>query len=259
MNYYGRIEQPSPILNVNQKLWTFDPAKNISKPYLWDVDIIKGPPDNVSIFQANVQDQAAIGLRLDRVNQNNSDVWTTLHIRQDLHGQALDAVFRSEISLMVFPTFHLWFDPNTHSPENAFGIEINDGTNLLWFVFADGPTETFQLPHHRIVLTQTPLNEWSTRTVDIATQWKDAGWTEPESLSFILILGTTLLHPGTWVGYFSNLSVNVAPYQAENLSSGARLAIIIVDAVVILGLASITLLIERGQGKGSGGRWRSKT
>lgn len=257
MTYYGRIEQPSPILNVNQKLWTFDPAKNTSKPYLWDVDIIKGAPDNVSIFQANIKNQSAIGLRLDRVNENNSDVWTTLHIRQDLHGQALDAVFRSEISLMVFPTFHLWFDPNTHTPENAFGIEINDGTNLLWFVFTDSPTETFQLPHHRIILTETPLNEWSTRTVDIATQWKDAGWTKPDSLSFMLIIGTTLLHTGIWVGYFSNLNVNVTPYQAESLSSGARLAIITIDAVVILGLATTTLLIERRQSKRNSSRRRS--
>jgi F0F1-type ATP synthase membrane subunit c/vacuolar-type H+-ATPase subunit K len=243
---------------VNQKLWTFDPTKNITKPYLWDVDIIKGPPDNVSIIQTSVQNQAAIGLKLDRVNQNNSNVWTTLHIRQDLHGQALDAVFRSEISLMVFPTFHLWFDTITHSPENTFGIEINDGTNLLWFVFSDSQSQTFQLPHHRIVLTETPLNEWSTRSVGIAAQWQAAGWKKPDSLSFILILGTTLLHPGTWVGYFANLSVNVATFQAESLSSGARLGILIADALVILGLTAIILLMEKRQRNRSGGRRRSK-
>jgi hypothetical protein len=257
MNYYGRIEQPSPILNVNQKLWTFDPAKNTAKPYLWDVDIIKGPPDNVSIFQADVQTQTATGLRLDRVNQNNTEVWTTLHVRQDLHGQGLGAIFRSKISLMVFPTFHLWFDPKTHTPQNAFGVEINDGTNLLWFVFGDSASQVIQLPSHRIVLMQTPLSEWSSREIDIAAEWHAVGWAQPKSLSFILILGTTFLHPGTWVGYFSNISVNVAPLQAESLSSAARLGVFIVDALVILGLTSILMLIERRQNKPSG-QQRSK-
>jgi hypothetical protein len=42
MSYYGQVDQPSPLLNTNMKYWTPDPANNITKPYLWQVDIIKG-------------------------------------------------------------------------------------------------------------------------------------------------------------------------------------------------------------------------
>jgi hypothetical protein len=258
--FYGQVFQPSPLLNTNMKFWTIDPTKNIPTPYLWTIDVIQGPTDNVTVYQTSVADRPSIALRVDRSNPNNSQVWTTLHVRQDLRGQALQAIFRSKITLDVYPTFPYWYNPNSKNPENTFGIEINDGTNLLWYVFADEPTQIFQLPHHRIILTQTPLNTWSSKEIHIASQYAEAGWKTPESISFILILGTTWIHPGDWVGYFSALSVNVAPLQTQNLSPTQTLTVLAIDAVVLILLGAILVGYRKrkipGRAKRARGRVR---
>ncbi len=249
MNYYGQIYEPSPLLNTNMKFWTIDPTKNVTKPYLWEVDIIKGSSDNVSIFQTNVDNRAAIALRIFRSTENISSIWTTVHVRQDMRGPALDAVFRSTISLWVFPTFPYWYNPDSKNPENAFGIEINDGTNLLWYIFTDAPSQVFQLPHHRIVIMETPLNSWSLREVDIGRELEAAGWKRPDSVSFIVLLGTTWVHPGTWIGYVSGMSVEVRPRQAGTLPSSSRLAILVVDTVIITTITATMLLLQRNKAK----------
>jgi hypothetical protein len=219
--------------------WTIDPIKNITTPYLWTIDLIKGPTDNVSVFQAVVGGRTALGLQVIRTNANNSQIWTTVHVRQDLRGQALNAIFRSNITLDVFPTFQYLYDPDTKNPENAYGVEINDGTNLIWYLFADEPNQIVQLPHHRIVLTQTPLRIWSTRTLNISSQYAAAGWEKPVSISFTLILGTTWLHLGNWLGYFSNLSVAVPPIQGQRLSITQTAIVFSVDVLVIIFLTGV--------------------
>lgn len=227
------------------KFWTIDRTKNITRPYLWEVDIIKGNLDNVSIYPTTTENRPSLALKIVRNNRNSTDVWSTVHVRQDLRGRALDMIFRSQISLWVFPTFPYWYGLDSKNPENTFGIEINDGVNLLWYVFADSPSQIFQLPHHRIVLIQTPLNTWSLREVDIATQFEEAGWKKPESVSFILILGTTWLHPGSWVGYVSGLNVNVNPLQTNTLSSMQVIALLFGDSVIILALVMVTVILQR--------------
>ena len=243
--YYGQVFQPSPLLNTNMNFWTIDPTNNLTTPYLWTIDLIKGPTDNVSVFQAVVGGREAVGLRVIRVNGNNSQIWTTVHVRQDLLGQALNEIFTANISVDVFPTFQYLYNTQTKNPENAFGIEINDGTNLIWFIFADEPSQVFQLLHTRIVLTQTPLNVWSTRIINIATQYAAAGWKKPYSISFTLLLGTTWLHLGDWVGYFSNLSVTLPPFQTHKLSSGAVMAVLLADAFVVIFLGAVMAVYMR--------------
>jgi hypothetical protein len=243
--YYGEVFQPPPLLNGNMQYWTIDPTKNITTPYLWTIDLIQGPTDNVSVFQAAVAGRTALGLRVIRTNANNSQIWTTVHVRQDLHGQALDAIFNSNITLDVFPTFQYLYNPDTKNPENAFGVEINDGTNLIWYLFADEPSQIFQLPHHRIILTQTPLNIWSTRTLNISSQYAAAGWEKPVSISFTLIIGTTWLHLGNWVGYFSNLSVTVPPIQTQRLSTMQTVTVFSADVLVILCLAGVVAVYAK--------------
>ena len=245
ISLYGQVFEASPLLNTNMKFWTIDPTKNITTPYLWQVDVIKGPHDNVSISQIEAAGRQSLGLNLSRSNQNNTGIWTTVHVRQDVHGLALDALFRSQVSLWVYPTFPYRNDPNTKSPENTFGVEINDGTNLVWYVFADNQSQIFQLPHHRIVLMQTPLKTWSLRELDIGKQFQAAGWKEPQSLSFILIMGTTWVHPGAWGGYFSSLNVKVAARLTEGLSATQRMGIVIADGLVILGIAVGAFVLQR--------------
>ena len=239
--FYGQVFQPPPLLNTNMKYWTVDPTKNILTPYLWTIDLIEGPTDNISVYQTVIADHSSIALRVVRSDRNNSQIWTTVHVRQDVRGQALAAIFRSNITINVYPTFTYVYDPTSKNPENTFGIEINDGTNLLWYVFANETNQVFQLPHTRIILTQTPLNAWSTREINIASQYEAAGWKMPESISFTLILGTTWLYPGNWVGYFSGLSVEVSPLQTQSLSPTQTLTVLTIDAIVIILLGVVML------------------
>jgi len=243
--YYGQVFQSPPLLNTNMQYWTIDPTKNITTPYLWTIDLIQGSTDNASVFQAVVGGRNALGLRVVRTNANNSQIWTTVHVRQDVHGQALDAIFRSTITLDVFPTFQYLYNPNTKNPENAFGVEINDGTNLIWYIFADEPSQIVQLPHHRIILTQTPLNLWSTKTLNISSEYAAAGWNRPVSISFTLIIGTTWLHLGNWVGYFSNISVTVPPMQIQRLSTMQTVTVFSADVLVIIFLAAVVAVYRK--------------
>jgi hypothetical protein len=236
---YGQVFEPSPLLNTNMSYWTTDPTKNITTPYLWTIDLIQGPTDNASVYQATVAGRRAVALRVERTNTNNSQIWTTIHVRQDLRGEALEAIFRSNISIDVYPTFQYLYDQDTKNPENAFGVEINDGTNLIWYIFANETNQVVQLPHHRIVVTQTPLNAWSTRQVDISSQYVAAGWKMPNSISFTLILGTTWLHPGDWVGYFSDLTVNVAPLRTQTLSSTQTTTVLVANVLVVIFLGGV--------------------
>ena len=243
--YYGQVFQSPPLLNSNMQYWTIDPTKNVTTPYLWTIDLIQGPSDNTSVFQAAVAGRTALGLRVIRSNANNSQIWTTVHVRQDVRGQALDAIFLSNISVDVFPTFQYLYNPDTKNPENVFGVEINDGTNLIWFIFADEPSQIVQLPHHRITLTRTPLNLWSTRTMNISSQYTAAGWEKPDSISFTFIIGTTWLHLGNWVGYFSNLSVTVPTVQLQRLPTTQTLTVFSADALVIIFLAGVVAVYEK--------------
>jgi hypothetical protein len=248
ISFYGQVFQPPPLLNTNMQFWTIDPTKNLTTPYLWTIDLIRGATDNASVYRASVDGRNAIALRVERTNPNNSQIWTTIHVRQDARGQALDAIFHSKITVDVFPTFQYLYDASTKNPENTFGVEINDGTNLLWYVFADEPNQTVQLPHHRIILTQTPLNVWSTREIDIATEYANAGWKEPVSISFTYIIGTTWLHLGNWVGYFSDLSVTVPTVQTQVLSPSQRGMVLSADALVVIFLAGGVMVYRRRKG-----------
>jgi hypothetical protein len=58
--FYGQVFQPPPLLNTNMKYWTIDPTKNLLTPYLWTIDVIEGPSDNISVYQTVVADRAAI-------------------------------------------------------------------------------------------------------------------------------------------------------------------------------------------------------
>ena len=245
ISFYGQVFEPPPLLNTNMQYWTIDPTKNITTPYLWTIDLIKGPTDNASVYRATVGGRNAIALRVERTNPNNSQIWTTIHVRQDVRGQGLNAIFYSKIMVDVFPTFQYLYDASTKNPENTFGVEINDGTNLLWYVFADEPSQTVQLPHHRIILTQTPLNVWSTREIDIASEYANAGWKEPVSISFTFIIGTTWLHLGNWVGYFSDLSVTVPTLQTQTLSTSQTGTILSADVLVVIFLAGALMVYRR--------------
>jgi len=92
-------------------------------------------------------------------------------------------------------------------PKNVFGIEINDGTNLLWIIFSEQPDEIYQIKGHLIVIINTPMNTWSHREVQVRNYYTYAGWKPPTEVALILLVGATRDMPGEYAGFFEEIKV----------------------------------------------------
>ncbi len=91
-------------------------------------------------------------------------------------------------------------------PKNAFGLEINDGENLVWILFSDGEEITYTFPHHRIVVVHTTMGEWTYHEVNVADEYFKLVDKQPNSISIILLMGVSKDLPGSYQGYFSNIT-----------------------------------------------------
>jgi len=136
-------------------------------------------------------------------------VWASIHVKQDLRNEEAENLFYSKVGVWVYPTFSYIRDEKTLDPANSFGIEINDGSHVLWFIFSDKNVGTYTLNGHRIVVIDTPLNQWSYREINIAAEYIDEGWSKPKSFTFMLIIGLTQAVEGERVGFFREITVEL--------------------------------------------------
>lgn len=239
---YGQEYQPPPLLNTTFKYWTLVPGTNQTKPYLWKTDFLKGPDDLLRVTEDTVQGESALGMHVYQDGLNDTFDWAMLHVRQDLRGKAAATVFENNVGVWVYPTFSYHADPINKNPLNAFGIEINDGTHIVWFVFSRGEGARYEFRLHRIIIVTTPLNQWSYREVNIKAEYEAAKWPVPGSFSFILMTGATKPDPGWYAGYFKMVTVTgrttVAAQSSEPTSR-------ITASVSILGLTNLmTIRVE---------------
>ena len=206
--YYGVGEQPPVLMNTQFKIFTQDPYTNASKPYLWNTVYYKGPNDTAFIRSDVVEEEPCLGMHVHQDGINDTYDWVTIHVKQDLKGHSLRRAFQNEIHLWVYPTFSYKNYEETGDPRNVFGLEINDGNHIVWFVFSDKNQGVYQIKNHRIVVIETPLNQWSLRKIDVGQEYEKAGWTMPEDASFILILGATKHDPGWRAGYIKEILIS---------------------------------------------------
>lgn len=218
---YGQAYQAPPILNTTFKYWTMVPGTNETKPYLWQADFIKGPGDLLWAREDVVDEEEALGMHVYQNGLNDTFDWAMLHVRQDLRGNAAARVFMNDVGVWVYPTFAYHPDPISDNPRNAFGIEINDGTYITWFIFSPGEPRVYEFKLHRIIIVPTPLNEWSYREINIKAQYEEAKQPAPGSFSFILITGATKLDPGSYAGYFKSVVVTDHSSLGAEISQGA--------------------------------------
>lgn len=204
---YGKTNDYPIILNPKFKYFTKDPITGDQKPFLWEVTYTIGPNDSAFIRHDVIEGKECLGLHVYQDGANDTYSWANIHVKQALRGQTASRFFSSKIGLWVYPTFSYAQDPNSKEPGNVFGIEINDGKHLLWFIFSDSPSGFYQLRNHRIVLVNAALNQWTHVQIDVLSHYKQAGWEEPSDLSFILISGATKATPGNYAGYYSELNI----------------------------------------------------
>ena len=103
------------------------------------------------VTEDTVQGESALGMHVYQDGLNDTFDWAMLHVRQDLRGKAAAKVFENNIGVWVFPNFSYHPDPVNRNPRNAFGIEINDGMHIIWFIFSTGDRALYEFRLHRII------------------------------------------------------------------------------------------------------------
>jgi hypothetical protein len=202
---YGKGKYEPIFINGDFKYWTKD-SNNGRKPYCWQIDRFQSANDSILIFPAEVDGLRCLAIEIYQDGEDGAYPWVTAHVRQEVRGEALRSLFDSKIGIWVHPSFSYAFDETTMKPKNAFGIEVNDGENLIWFLFSDKGEGTYTLPHHRIVVLEAPLGEWSYHEVDVAAEYGKLTRKQPNSISIILLMGVSKDLPGKYIGYFANMT-----------------------------------------------------
>ncbi|MGQ9542721.1 MAG: hypothetical protein ACUVTM_01340 [Candidatus Bathyarchaeia archaeon] len=195
------------ILNPKFKYLTRDRETGGYKPFLWEVTYTKGPGDHALTRHDTVEGVECLGLHVYQDGANDTYNWASIHVKQMFRGEYISRLFESRMEVWVYPNFSFSRDPLSMEPWNVFGVEVNDGKNMMWIIFSDGQDEVYQLRNHRIILVSTPLNRWSNRQIDLDKLYLDAGWERPEDLSLILICGATKMVSGKYNGYIREIRV----------------------------------------------------
>jgi len=211
---YGGVHYGPIFINGDFKYWTQDAEHGGMKPYCWQIDQSRSDNDSIRIYRTEVDGQRCVGVYLYQDGEDSINPWVSVHIRQEVRGLVLHELFCSKIGIWVYLNTSYIFDEVTMKPKNAFGIEVNDGENLIWFIFSDGEEMAYALPHHRIVVSKAPLREWSYHEVDVMAEYKKSTNKQLDSISIILLMGVSKDCPGRYQGYFSNVT---AVYSTNRL------------------------------------------
>jgi len=209
---YGTTLEPPAIVNPRFKYWTVDPAWKFRKPLGWEVSLLIGPGDEAFPLQDDVDGRFCLGMHVYQDGGDDSHLWATLHVRQNLNRRATQKLLEGTLGVWVYPTFLHERYPWSGHPKNVFGIEINDGTNVLWIVFSQQRNEIYQISGHQIVIIDTPLNRWSYREVQIGKYYASVGWKLPSEVALIFLVGATrgaggLTIRGWYAGFVQEVKV----------------------------------------------------
>jgi hypothetical protein len=209
---YGTTLEPPAIVNPRFKYWTVDPTWKFRKPLGWEVSLLIGPGDEAFPLQDDVDGRFCLGMHVYQDGGDDSHLWATLHVRQNLNRRATQKLLEGTLGVWVYPTFLHERYPWSGHPKNVFGIEINDGTNVLWIVFSQQRNEIYQISGHQIVIIDTPLNRWSYREVQIGKYYASVGWKLPSEVALIFLVGATkgaggLTIRGWYAGFVQEVKV----------------------------------------------------
>lgn len=201
----GKVDYQPIFLNGKFQYWTRDVKQGDTKPYCWQIDRFQSANDVIAIYPTEVQGRKCLGVELYQDGKDNANPWVSVHIRQEVRGQALRSLFSSKVGIWIYANFSYAFDRSSMRPKNAFGLEVNDGKYMIWFIFSDGEEMNYTLPNHRIVVQRTPIAEWSYHEVDIASEYRKLTDKQPDSISVMLLMGLSKDLPGKAQGYFASI------------------------------------------------------
>jgi hypothetical protein len=222
-----RTEYPPPILDPEFQLWVSDPSVG-SRPMVWDLDYVKGAGDQVKLQKATLFDRNALEMQLFQNGTDNK--WVYVHLTQKIDGARLTALFDMEVSVWAFAEPSCACELVSNSQPVIFGIETNDETHVLTFIFSNTTYQPQQSPTHRTIILPTAPGEWTLHTINLAREYDNAQWKRPDNLSFMIIFEapssaegwqTAYLHDFSWT-MKSNITTARQGNQESTLMLGQR-------------------------------------
>ena len=194
----SRPEYPPPaILDPTFDLWVSDRDSGHKRPLVWELDSVTGVGDQVVLEQTVLAGNRSLEIRV--FEGGVDDIGVYVRLKQMIDGARLRALRDSEVGVWVFLEFSN--KQQSESPLTIFGVQTNDGLNMLTFIFSEEARKPQQGPGSRTVFLATPSGRWAYQRIDVAGEYKNAGWKIPERLSFSVTLGAQASAAGWHVGY----------------------------------------------------------
>lgn len=198
----GNSVSVPPILDPSFGLWMDSSGRR--QLVVWHAEYTIAPDDFIAINQTTAGEMSALVFNLHRENANGS---TYLLLSQSVEGPRLGALFSLNISTWVFRKSCECNPTSIMNHGEVFGIEINDGTHVLTFVFSDSGNPSQVLWDRRTVFINTPANQWVNIPLDISREYDSAKWKMPDRVTFGVVFGAgsgisgfrqEFLHNITW-------------------------------------------------------------
>jgi len=253
----ARPEYLQPILDPQFDLWVSDKDLGGSRPLVWELAYDKGAGDQIALDQVTQAGRGALEIRIfqDAADERSVDV----RLRETIDGARLSSLFNSIVGVWVFQKYSCPCKQELASESTVFGLEINDWTHVLTFVFNQDKAEPQQSLGRRTLFLATPSGEWVYHRIDLAREYRDAGWNRPERLRLGIILGVPGPSAGWHDAYIGGFSVtpkaNVTSSQQEDSQTIPLLTVPrplsgTIDAWIPLGRAGLVSLTGRSSSGG---------
>ena len=200
---------PPPILDPNFQLWVGNAGAR--RLMLWNMEYVEGPADNVSLREAVVDGRNATELLVKQSGIDDAPVY--VYLQQTIDGARLTGLLEDDIGIWVLA------EPcacNGTSTERSliFGVELNDGTHTLTFIFSDQAIETRTVLAHRFVYLTTQSGAWTYQHINVTRQYALAQWSLPNQLTFSIVFEAGALATGLHSAYLN--SIHVAKPQVSS-------------------------------------------
>ena len=190
-------EYPPPILDPGFNLWVSNPELGGKKPMVWELEYQKSAGDQI-LLQDNVTvGKTALEIRI--FQDGADDNLTYVRLGQTIEGARARALFDEEIGIWVLLQTSCSCEKLVQGQTIAFGIETNDGTHTLAYLFTGKTADANISPTHRTISLQTQTGQWTNQLIDLAEQYQNAKWKPPDRILLSIVFGV----PGSASGWHS--------------------------------------------------------
>jgi hypothetical protein len=190
-------EYPPPILDPGFNLWVSNPELGGKKPMVWELEYQKSAGDQI-LLQDNVT-AGKTALEVTIFQDGADDNLTYVRLGQTIDGARARALFEEEIGIWVLLQTSCSCEKLASDQTVTFGIETNDGTHTLNYLFTGMTAKMSISPTHRTISLQTQTGQWTNQLIDLAEQYENAKWKPPDHVLLSIVFGV----PGSASGWHS--------------------------------------------------------